>query len=421
MTHSGKLSLRIVWDGNIVLGVDLKSTRPQAYRLLEGRSPDNAVQMAPLLFSVCGKAQQAAAMAAVSAAQGGELPGERALERSVACEAMQESLWRLLLDWPGLLGLPQEQRQFVHWHGALNAIAAGQGNAEIFLAELLQVLLGVTVAEWKQLDSYAKLSAWRNAGQGLFAPVFAALECEEERLEFVGEPTYCALQPNWRATDIWQTYAGHFDHEFAAMPLYGGKPMETGALAHSQYTPLLQDILRKRPSRLSARVIARLIDLLDSAEALAHENIMPCAGEIVRLDCPQQAHCRVANCLCENDHTAQFAPCIASRWEQSNPDNFPRARHDGRIQHICASDATGLSVVRTARGMLLHHVRIEAGRVAQYLTVAPTEWNFHPQGALASDLGGLKESDAVRLTNTVKHYVLSLDPCVEYEIEIAHA
>lgn len=367
MTHSGKLTLRIVWDGKIVLGIGLKSTRPQAYRLLEGRSPDNAVRMTPLLFSVCGKAQQAAAMAAVSAAQGGELPGKWALERNVACEAMQESLWRLLLDWPGLLGLPQEQRQFVHWHGALNAIAAGRGDAEIFLAELLQVLLGVTDAEWKQLDSYAKLSDWRNAGQGLFAPVFAALDHAEDRLEFVGRPTPCALQPNWRATDVWQIYAGHFDREFAAMPLYGGQPMETGALAHSQHTPLLQDVLRKRPSRLLARVIARLIALLDSAEALAHDNIT------------------------------------------------------GRVQHVSASDAAGLSVVRTARGMLLHHVRIEAGRVAQYLTVAPTEWNFHPQGALASDLGGLKENDAVRLMNTVKHYVLSLDPCVEYEIEIAHA
>ncbi|MFA7239382.1 MAG: hypothetical protein WC091_04660 [Sulfuricellaceae bacterium] len=33
----------------------------------------------------------------------------------------------------------------------------------------------------------------------------------------------------------------------------------------------------------------------------------------------------------ENHHAAQFAPCIASRWEQSNPDNLPRARH---IFHI---------------------------------------------------------------------------------------
>jgi Ni,Fe-hydrogenase I large subunit len=66
-------------------------------------------------------------------------------------------------------------------------------------------------------------------------------------------------------------------------------------------------------------------------------------------------------------------------------------------------------------------VRIESERVADYLIVAPTEWNFHPQGALVSGLTGLKENDVERLMDTVKNYVLSLDPCVEYEIEITHA
>ncbi|MFA7242941.1 MAG: type II toxin-antitoxin system PemK/MazF family toxin, partial [Sulfuricellaceae bacterium] len=47
-----------------------------------------------------------------------------------------------------------------------------------------------------------------------------------------------------------------------------------------------------------------------------------------------RAHCRVANCLRENDHAAQFAPCIASRWEQSNPDNFPRARHISQLYTV---------------------------------------------------------------------------------------
>jgi len=143
--------------------------------------------------------------------------------------------------------------------------------------------------------------------------------------------------------------------------------LETGALAHGQHTTLLQDVLRKRPARLLARVIARVIDLLDSAEALAQEKIT------------------------------------------------------GRIQAIPASDAAGISVVRTARGMLMHYVRIETERVAEYLTVAPTEWNFHPQGALACGLTGLKEHDAEQLMKTVNKYVLSLDPCVEYEIGLSHA
>ncbi|MFA7240751.1 MAG: STAS-like domain-containing protein, partial [Sulfuricellaceae bacterium] len=59
---------------------------------------------------------------------------------------------------------------------------------------------------------------------------------------------------------------------------------------------------------------------------------------------------RVANCLCENDHTAQFAPCIASRWEQSNPDNFPRARHTARFEKFgeVELDFTGVESIGQA-------------------------------------------------------------------------
>jgi hypothetical protein len=364
MPDAGKLQLSILWDGNSVLGVGVKSTRHEAYRLLKGRLPDNAVQLLPMLYSVCGKAQQAAAIAAVSAAQGFTWAQNSILERSVACEAMQEHLWRLLLDWPNLQGLQADQQQFVRWHGALNEIAAGRGDAANLSLELHRVLLGMGHEEWKQFDCHAKLSEWQKAGQGWLAPVLAALDLKENKLDFVGEPAAGALMPTWTASDVLQIFGSHLNHEFAAMPQYDGKPIETGTLTQNQHTPLLQDVLRKRPSRLLARVIARLVDLLDSAEVLTHENI------------------------------------------------------SGRVQGVVAPNATGLSVVRTARGMLLHYVRIEAERVAEYLTVAPTEWNFHPQGALANGLTGLKENDAERLMETVKHFVLSLDPCVEYEIEI---
>lgn len=366
MSLAGKLSLRIKWDGNVVSGVEIKSTRPQAYRVLEGGAPDKAVQLLPLLYSVCGKAQRAAAIAAVSAARQDDLAAINTLERGVACEAMQEHLWRLLLDWPKRLGLPQQQEQFLRWHGALNAIAAGQGNAQNLRTELQQLLLGMTGAQWQRIDSYAGLGEWWNAGQGLLAPVFGALELKENMLAFAGTRAACALLPQWGAADVMQL-SGHFDREFAAMPQHEGRPMETGMLAHWQQAPLLRDVLHRRPARLLARLIARVADLLDSAEALVHEN-MP-----------------------------------------------------GRIQGISAVDGAGLAVVRTARGILMHRVRIETERVAEYLIVAPTEWNFHPQGALVSGLAGLRENEEGRLMDTVRNYVLSLDPCVEYEVEVAHA
>lgn len=356
MPDAGKLNLRILWDGKTVHGVEVKSTRPPACRLLPGKSPDEAVQLIPLLYGVCGRAQRAAALAAVSSAQGRDVPQLEELEQGVLCEAMQEHLWRLLLDWPKLLGFPLLEAQFVRWHAALNALATGQGDTENLLAELHQVLLGMTAEEWRQMDTQAKLLECLKAGQGLLAPIIRALEYREIHLDFAGEQEKCDFLPRWTASDVSRNLAAQLGGAFAALPQLNGKPRETGALARTRHMPLLRDALRRAPTGLLARLIARLVDLLDSVSVRG------------------------------------------------------RIGHDGR----------GLSVVQTARGMLLHHVRIESGRVAEYWIVAPTEWNFHPQGALTG-LIGLREGNAARLRETALLFVLSLDPCVEFEIEVIHA
>ncbi len=360
MPDAGKLNLRILWDGTAVLGNEVQSTRPPVYRLLPGRQPEEAVQLIPLLYSVCGKAQQSAALAVVSAAQGRDVPQIEKLERAVLCEAMQEHLWRLLLDWPKLLGLPTHQKLFVRWHAALNAIAAGHGNTDNLLAELHQVLLGMTATEWQQLGTHAGLLECLKEKSGLLVPIIMALDLAESRLNFAGEKRGCDLMPVWTASAVSQIFADELGPEFAARPQDKGRPLETGALALTQHKPFMQDVLRMRPARLLARLIARLLDLLDSVPAR------------------------------------------------------------GRIEQLAVGVDAGLSMVQTARGMLLHHVRIENGRVAKYLIVAPTEWNFHPQGALKA-LVGLQESNMARLMETVKLFVLSLDPCVPFEIEVIHA
>jgi hypothetical protein len=280
---------------------------------------------------------------------------------------MQEHLWRLLLDWPKLLRLPMHQKQFVHWHNALKDISNGRGDTENFPAELHQVLLGISAAEWAQIDNFAKLKEWQNQGQGLLVPLITAINFEEEKLEFAGKLEQSELIPNWSASETLQKFKHNFNNQFAAIPQYEGKPMETGALAQNQNAPLLRDVMNNHPARVQARLVARLVALLEGADSLVTRNLT------------------------------------------------------GVLQSTSASNSSGLSMVKTARGMLMHVVRIEAGRIAEYLTVAPTEWNFHPQGALVNGLIGLKENDAGRLMQTAKTFVLSLDPCVEYEIEISHA
>lgn len=63
-----------------------------------------------------------------------------------------------------------------------------------------------------------------------------------------------------------------------------------------------------------------------------------------------------------------------------------------------------------ARGLLLHWVQLdEHGRVEDYKVLAPTEWKFHPGGALANALSTLKAHE----TDAAWCLAAAFDPCVE--------
>ncbi|HSO79006.1 MAG TPA: Ni,Fe-hydrogenase I large subunit, partial [Chromatiaceae bacterium] len=89
------------------LAVTIHSSRlVGASRVFIGKGPAETVATLPSLFSVCATAQAAACVSACEAALGQTpsttLMGARHL--LVDAETAREHLWRLLLDWPGLLG-----------------------------------------------------------------------------------------------------------------------------------------------------------------------------------------------------------------------------------------------------------------------------------------------------------------------------
>lgn len=352
---AGKLRLGLTWDGQVVRKVDIASTRPQAFRLLKGQKPEQAVQMARLLFNVCGNAQGAAAAAAVAAAQGLELDGA-VLERSIGCEAMQEHLWRLLLDWPKLLGLPQQQADFVRWHGMLRDLGAGQGDMAALRNELETRWLGDIAEHW-QTRNLEALQAWWQESRSPAAQLLAALD----QMGYAAAPdSGIAVLPDWMAAQALAACGDDLDAEFAARPVFRGTAAETGALGYYAEKPLLRAIMQERPSRLLARVVARMMDMLSIAVEEYRE----------------------------------------------------------RLDSTGVPGAAGLATVKTARGLLIHRVRLEAGKVGDYLAVAPTEWNFHPQGSAAAGLKGILADSREKLAQLARVHVLSLDPCVEYSIEI---
>ena len=372
MNDAGLLTLNIAWNGKTASAVSVDSTRPQASRLLAGRTPDQVIQIVPLLFSLCAKAQHAAAITAIASARGHEVDSVGLLEQAVAIESMQEHLWRIMLDWPQLLHCPAAfHTHFARWREMLNALGAGQGDAATLLRELYQHLLGLDESEWNGINSYEALRAWWPTGGGLAAPLLSSLDQLEDRFT-TGQPSaICGLMPKWTVADARSVCGERFDPEFAARPEVNGMPLEVGTLADHQDSPLLKDVLRARPSRILARFVARLADLMDSAVALA------------------------------------------------------RHANTGRVNSTGGTEHTGISLVRTARGVLIHQVSLEGGagaeKVAAYQSVAPTEWNFHPRGPFASGFTGVGAESAVQLKEMAGVCVLSLDPCVEYRIEVRHA
>ena len=62
-----------------------------------------------------------------------------------------------------------------------------------------------------------------------------------------------------------------------------------------------------------------------------------------------------------------------------------------------------------ARGLLLHWVQLDSlGAVQDYRVLAPTEWNFHPDGALGRALAALPAPD----TQAARALATAYDPCV---------
>jgi hypothetical protein len=78
----------------------------------------------------------------------------------------------------------------------------------------------------------------------------------------------------------------------------------------------------------------------------------------------------------------------------------------------------GRALIETARGLLMHEIELNGEVVSDYVIVAPTEWNFHPKGALRHWLSGIDAADEADLHQATAHAVAALDPCVTWELNI---
>lgn len=97
--------------------------------------------------------------------------------------------------------------------------------------------------------------------------------------------------------------------------------------------------------------------------------------------------------------------------------NGTRVGAGGTASAVPVTPARGRALVETARGLLMHEIALDGERIADYFIVAPTEWNFHPQGPLAGWLIGRNAADRAAANCFAARAVAALDPCVRWELE----
>jgi hypothetical protein len=329
-------------------------------RLTQGRHAALLPDVLASVFTLCADAQRSTSRRALQAALGlAEDPDDAARDaRLIALHAAQEQLHRLALDLPSLSTGAAVQAGWLRGapvmalpsFGSAARAQALQSAAAALPAWLDKHLLGMPVAEW--------LTAWQRDRGAWLAHWCAQQDHPVAHWLSAVRPDAQAAGWDCRALDLSTTdalraiaAAVEADASFAERPVWQGGPAETGPWTRAARVDPVHTVW----DRLGARI-----------------------ADLARLALGQPLSCGA----------------------------------------LTLADGVGLAWTEMSRGLLMHWVQLEPGerradnaRVARYHVLAPTEWNFHPDGAFARWLaGGAGTTAQVRLA------AAALDPCIEFKL-----
>ena len=388
---AGAIRVTLLTRSGRVVAAQLMSTRRTDFsrRLFGGHDVAYLLDTLPLVFSVCATAQSSAAVQAVEDAAGirVETVHAEARELLVLAETAREHLFRILLGWSAWLGVPPAAGRLTAlgrmrgvWSSALypqgDAFRPGGGTLRPAAADLatlvdeldglLTLALGIHRADWAAMADADALERWAAGGDAV-----AQRMLHEVRRRGIGDLGRSDVGPLPDIADdtIAPLLAGDDTDAFVAAPEWDGAARETGAVQRRSAGPLVAELLRRHGNGILTRQVARLDELVATVDRIGR---------------------------------------LLGKLEPGEPAGAP-----------AVIDGSGIAQVEAARGRLVHRVGLDAGQVSDYRILAPTEWNFHPHGALATGLLTLPADDS--LPRLAQLLVDAVDPCVESRIEVTEA
>jgi len=381
MSVQGQISIALMQHKFAIKSV-IQSSRPtHAAKIFTGKSIDDTLQLLPLLFNVCGKAQAITAVNAIESAM--KLPADSKVqsqrEALVLLESLREHSLRILIDWPQYVREDVDYSALAHVVQSINFVMQSLEpqyllciDAKVTILsdavvelwqncyqQLCEIIFGMPVEHW-QTSNEVEIKAW--AEQQKTQPARFITWLTEQPWKHAGASTIVPLPSINDVEFISQLTTDKAT--FVAQPNWQSRCYELSWFNYQYATPLIAHLTERWGNGIYTRMIARLNEVADL---------------IIKLQ-----------------------------------DFFQMEA----MLNMSKSTVDGLAHTHAARGRLSHYVELEGHYIKQLSIIAPTEWNFHPHGVAADSLCHLNTERLDTLHLQADLIIHAIDPCVEYQLHI---
>lgn len=279
--------------------------------------------------------------------------------QGIVYENIEQLLWRLLIDLPKVCHLDVDLSHFIALRQAIKQASEIKIIQRLANSVFNQVCQS-NAQEFSEFD-VEQFNQWLATSGSLMAQCLVQVKKHFPSQEKANSIN--VLEPTTEQLSTLATLLAS-NKQYSQTPTIANKAAETGCYAKSVHSPLFESFITLGTV---GRYAARLIELAKLISELAQQ--------------------------------------------------IESAQLVGEIEN----DQYQLAWVQTARGLLVHKVQMQSELIKHYDILAPTEWNFHPEGALKSMLVGKSFSTETEAINAAKLMVIILDPCIEFSIGVSHA
>lgn len=381
MNIQGQLSIALA-PNNTGVNTTITSSRPlHAAQIFSGKSVSETLKLMPILFNVCGKAQAVTCVNAIESAICS--PADQAVqsqrEALVLIESLREHSLRILIDWPKFIDSDVEQRQLALTVQSLNTLMqmlepekllSLEAKASSISTEIVrqwqqcqqllsQVIFATPIDDWQTFNEQ-EVENWSQKSHSKPAAFIAWLL--QQQWKYAGSSDITPL-PDINQLDFLNQLQTQ-SYEFISQPDWDYHCYELSWFNYQYDSPLISDLITKRSNGIYTRMVARLCEVADLIQQL---------------------------------------------------NAFFQLKSPLKMQ---ISTIEGLAHTHAARGRLSHYVQLERHTIEQLWIIAPTEWNFHPQGVAAQSLCHLSIDDESTLRSQAELIIHAIDPCVDYQLHI---